>query len=819
MRTVICLDRPWSFSGPDGAPSVDVVLPHTCREIPLNGFDESSYQFVSRYSRELCLSRENGKSRENGGSPDRQVFLDFDGVMCACTVLIDGREAGRHEGGFTPFSVEITDFVAGGETVKLDVLVDSTERPEIPPFGHVVDYLCFGGIYRDVWLRVQEGAFIESAHVVPERIMDTAKALRAEVSINAGDLPSRCEVSCALLDGERVIARADAVPARANGNASTIRMEGIEGIRLWDVDDPTLYTARLSLTSEGREIDRIDVRIGWRDARFTGQGFFLNGRRLPLMGLNRHQSWPYQGHAMPKRAQRRDAEILKNEIGVNLVRTSHYPQSPYFLDACDELGLLVFEEIPGWQHVGDGDWRERSLRDLSSMIVRDRNRPSIILWGVRINESLDNDDFYARTNSLSRSLDPGRQTGGVRYIRKSSLLEDVYTFNDFSHDGRRPTGRVRDLERRCKSLLPPRRVTGLGRDVPYLVTEHTGHMFPTKRFDNEERLAEHALRHARALDTAFGDSRISGAIGWCAFDYNTHKDFGSGDRICYHGVSDIFRFPKYAAFVYASQNPPSRRVVMECATLFSRGERSAARLLPIEVWTNCDSIVLYRGGRRVGEYGPDRAQFPNLPHPPVVIRDLIGERLDGRFPPSDLRAIRAISGRIFASSQGAISLRDRLRLGLVLVRNRMKAQKLSDIIAEYMLAWGQKDERFEIAGIIEGKEVCRKTFGGDAYAVRLEAKADDAELESAEGDMPAGSWDTTRVAVRALDQYGNLHPFTAEAIRIEIDGPAELLGPALVPLTGGCAAFWLRTTGPRGKITVRIIGGRFPRETIEIAVT
>src|SRR5699024_3613449 len=138
-------------------------------------------------------------------------------------------------------------------------------------------------------------------------------------------------------------------------------------------------------------------------------------RRVKLVGLNRHQAYPYVGYAMPQRVQEKDAEILKYELGLNIVRTSHYPQSVHFLRKCDEIGLLVFEEIPGWQHIGDEAWQAESIKNVEEMIKRDYNRPSIVLWGVRINESQDSHDFYVKTNAMAKSLDPIRQTGGVRY--------------------------------------------------------------------------------------------------------------------------------------------------------------------------------------------------------------------------------------------------------------------------------------------------------------------------------------------------------------------------------------------------------------------
>ena len=228
---------------------------------------------------------------------------------------------------------------------------------------------------------------------------------------------------------------------------------------------------------------------------------FRSGKNVKIRGLNRHQSWPYVGYAMPARAQIRDADILKNELNVNTVRTSHYPQSIEFLDRCDEIGLLVFEEIPGWQHIGPAEWKDVAVKNVEEMILRDWNHPSIIIWGVRINESADDDELYARTNAVARALDPHRQTGGVRCIDNSSFLEDVYTMNDFVNSG----GDI--------ALRPQEDITGLGKKVPYLVTEYNGHMYPTKKFDCEERQNEHVLRHLRVQNASYRDESISGAIG------------------------------------------------------------------------------------------------------------------------------------------------------------------------------------------------------------------------------------------------------------------------------------------------------------------
>ena len=174
---------------------------------------------------------------------------------------------------------------------------------------------------------------------------------------------------------------------------------------------------------------------------------------------------------MPKSVQEFDAEILKSELGVNAVRTSHYPQSQHFISRCDELGLLVFTEIPGWQHIGDADWKQQAVKNTDEMVRQYMHHPSIMLWGVRINESQDCDELYRRTNAVAHTLDSGRQTSGVRYIEKSHLLEDVYAYNDFSHCG-------------DNAGLKPKKSVTTKKNNGYVVSECNGHMFPTKPFDD-----------------------------------------------------------------------------------------------------------------------------------------------------------------------------------------------------------------------------------------------------------------------------------------------------------------------------------------------
>lgn len=588
----------------------EVCLPHTHKVLPYNYFDEKDYQFVSCYRKHFTLS-----SDDKG----KIIFLDFEGVMTYAKVYLNGTCIGEHKGGYTPFSINMTEHIRFDEENVLTVQVDARERGDIPPFGFVIDYLTFGGIYREVSLRVVEPLHIHTIYPKPQDVLEPVKALHTDIAIinkTGKEVAFDLQLALASRDGKQLATSYESMCTSLETLDCTMILKGLKDIQLWDIHTPCLYTVTVSIIMNGVVMDAYTSLIGFRTAVFTAEGFFLNGKPLTIMGLNRHQSFPYVGYAMPKRVQQKDADILKFELGLNTVRTSHYPQSTHFLDRCDEIGLLVFEEIPGWQHIGDAQWQETACQHVSDMIIRDRHHPSIILWGVRINESVDHHDFYIRTNAIAHQLDKTRQTGGVRARENSEFLEDVFTMNDFIH-GRNGDTRIARSQQET---------TGLTYQVPYLITEYGGHMYPTKRFDQEERLDHHARLHMRMINHVHLDPYQSGGIGWCAFDYNTHHQFGAGDRICYHGVMDMFRLPKFAAYAYASQIAPSEKIILEPVTRYAMGERSRGGITPLTIYTNCDRVDFYIAGVKKGEYYPAVTDYAGVPHPPIII-----DKLDGTW--------------------------------------------------------------------------------------------------------------------------------------------------------------------------------------------
>ncbi len=598
-RLILPINRNWRYSPKPSDPahakdfddsSFDrVVIPHTNILLPWHSFDDKDYEFISVYRRHFKLPPE---------ARGKRVFVDFEGVMTASTVWLNGVRLGEYKGGFTPFSFDLTPHVDFDGDNVLVVDVDSTERADIPPFGYQIDYLTFGGIYREVQLRIVPNVFLENIFALPKDVLTD----HASVDVNcflqhteASKDPLSLEVS--LRDGGKVLvsstAKVAAAPASAEPVAQLVRLTTLGPIDLWELNNPRLYSIHVRLLHGTQVVDEDSRTIGFRQASFTDHGFELNGKVIKLRGLDRHQTFPWVGQAMPARVQRRDALILRKNLHCNIVRTSHYPQSRHFLDECDRIGLLVLEEIPGWQHIGDEPWKQISIDNVSRMIRRDWNHPSIILWGVRINESLDDHNFYTATNAMAHKVDSSRQTGGIRYFQESEFLEDVFTMNDFGWPLKKPNH--------------PR----------YLNTEFVGHTYPTKTIDNVERQTEHVIRHVRVHDQLASDPQYAGGIGWCAFDYNTHSDFGSGDRICYHGVTDIFREPKRAAGFYKSQCDPAEEVVLEPAFPWAAGDESI-HFTKALVSSNCDHLKFYIDGKLVTEADPDHGQFSSLKYPPFI---------------------------------------------------------------------------------------------------------------------------------------------------------------------------------------------------------
>lgn len=737
-----------------------VRLPHTVKVLPYNYCNENEYQRLCGYRREFFAPKE---------WEGRTVLLTFGAIAHDATVFCNGRRLFHHGCGYTSFTVDLTCALRLGQKNVVAVRCDCREDLNIPPFGGQMDQLTYGGIYRAVCLDIKEPAYLRDVFIEAKAAGDFRI-----YSSTVGET-----VGCTLQAEIRSPAGSRAL---YNGVLSLPITGTLNGVHPWSVEHPTLYTLTVRLIRPGtgglpdRVLDEKTLRFGFRTLQFVAGGLYLNGQRVELRGLNRHQSYAYQGYAMPDSIQRLDAQILKKQLGCNAVRTSCY--DPAFLDACDELGLLVFAEMPGWQHVGDDGWKAQALQNCREMVCQCRNHPSIFLWGARVSGSADDEAFCKRTNEAIHRLDPTRPTGGTHQRRKGLLLEDVYAYNDYSYRGR-GTG--------CE----PRAAVTPDTRKGYLISEFGGQQFPTKAFDDESHRLMHALRIAAVLNDTIAQQGVAGSFGWCMADYNTHREFGSGDRICYHGVLDLFRNPKLAAAVYASQKIPRAPsdIVLEVSSGMVLGDLPEGMAGACWVFTNAESLRLYRDNDFVAEFAPDRrGRFAALPHPPIEVNDFVGSLLE-KYEGLDHAVAPQVAAILNEMRRDAMELSPLSRARMLSLR--LSWNDLVQMYYKYIGVLGSPSAVYRFEAVWHGRAV-RTVVREPVQSVRLECTVHNPLLT----DGP--TWDCAAVSLRAIDQNGNLLPYCSEAVQLWVEGPLQILGPSVVPLRGGMAGTYLATTGEAG---------------------
>ncbi len=753
-----------------------VRIPHNVCDLPLNYVDEKDYEMISGYR----LIFENDESFKNN-----RVFLNFDGAAHKSTIYLNNKEIGEHLCGYTAFKFEITSLLK--KENKLVVKLDSNETVNLPPFGGSIDYLTYGGIYRDVYLTVEPQTYIEDVYA--KSIYKNDKwYLNIDLKVDGKDLNEKVIIK--LFDDKKIVLDFK------EELKETYEYE-IKDVKLWDIKHPNLYRLEIKYGEASYE-----TKVGFRSAEFRKDAFYLNNKKLKLRGLNRHQAYPYVGYAMPDSLQKEDVRILKEELACNIVRTSHYPQSQAFFDACDEMGLLCFTEIPGWQYLGDSDWKELCLVNTEDMIKENRNHPSIILWGVRVNESLDDDELYTKTNKLAHSLDPYRQTSGVRYLTGSSLLEDVYGHNDFIFAG--------DYKKDGLKSKKQAVVKAESMEKGYLVTENTGHMFPTKQYDDYNHRLDHALRHAHVLNSMYKQEDISGAIGWCMFDYNTHKDFGSGDRICYHGVMDYFRNPKLAASVYASQGDDND--VMEVASCMELGEYPGGNIGDTFVFTNLDSVKLYKNDEFVKEFYPNE-RFSYLPHPPILVDDYVGELLvkHEKYSEKLCASIKECLLAVAKYGMDNIPLKYKLKLAKMMLIDKLTMDDATRLFGTYIAGWGGASIVYRFDGIKNGK-VVKSVIKKPSNKLHLEYKVSNYNL------VEGKTYDVSSIRFVIVDENNNQAYYANEILNLKTSGNIELVGPNQINMQGGSTGTFVKTIGKAGKGKLHISNNRLGDIEIEFSI-
>ncbi|MBO9617830.1 MAG: glycoside hydrolase family 2 protein [Niabella sp.] len=630
---MIPLSTGWRFMSQAGAiasqKELAVTIPHCVSKLSWQDWNPASWQQLWHYEKRFDLPAE---------LLNQRLFLHFDGVMVGARVTINGQELPAHYGGYLPFEYEITPYVK--KENALEVIVDA-RWSNVPPEGSSkgtarVDYLEAGGIYRAVFLKIVPKVFIQDVFAKPVDVLNAGRHVWVNCTLNTSAAPVKnAALEINLVRGDTLLATTRAAVAldKTGSKEVAVTLGDLKNIRLWDINDPNLYTVVVKLYVDNSVVHQVIQRTGFREAVFTTDGFFLNGNRLQLFGLNRHEIFPYVGGAMPGRVMKNDALILKNKFNCNMVRCSHYPQSAAFLDACDELGLLVWEEVPGWGYLGDEQWKELLVQNTRDMVLRDRNHPSIIIWGVRVNESPNDPVLYRRTTEIAKKLDGSRPTSGSMTpdsmrTWKEDWHQDVLAFDDYHAEADGTVG-IREPEA----------------GVPYMLAEAVGQFNYAKRknFDSYYRrsgniatLQHQAVWHAQAHHKAALNKHNCGVIAWCAFEYaSLVNDYRT---VKYPGVADFFRIPKLGASFYMAQTDPGRRPVIEPDFYWDFGaETPRGPGKNVAIFSNCDRLELFVNNKLHSMLQPDIKNYYNLKYPPFFA-DLDGEgaglpelRIDGYF--------------------------------------------------------------------------------------------------------------------------------------------------------------------------------------------
>lgn len=528
------------------------------------------------------------------------MTVRFQGVMTVADVYLNGKHLATHKGGYTPFDVDLTPALKFGADNVIAVKVDSREQKQVPPEGapKLFGYYNFGGIQRDVQLIVRDKLHIQYVYYVTSRIQPDA-AVAATITVR-NDRPAAAQaaVRVHILDAQgKEVASATANANIAAGASQDVHAEvaPIANPKLWDTDHPNRYIAVTEISDGATTADKTHTWIGLRQLDWNDDGLLVNGHPIKIRGLNRHQTQPFIGGAVPNRLQRRDALILKYGLGLNMVRSSHYPPDPEFLDECDRVGLLVLDEFPVWQFIGhNAEWQQNAVDMVRDMILRDRNHPSVMMWGVHGNEAspkeTDDRDLYARTYGLVHDLDPSRRPGGARLSEGwhgKIVPNEVLTSNDYSPLDQWPQPATTH---------------------PWLITEYgDAEQFPV--WSGEGDMLRFALRWAKQVNATYEHKDFAGSVGWSAFDYPSPEFDTPWGVIAYHNVDDVYRLPKaFSGYVFESQKDPD--LYGATVHILSYWRRGAADLW---VASNADEVEVRVNGKSIGRQKAN--EFMSLPHP------------------------------------------------------------------------------------------------------------------------------------------------------------------------------------------------------------
>lgn len=575
-----------------------INLPHTPFVEPLVVLHQ--WQGICYYRKILNVSKK---------EIDKQLWLEFEGAMHLADVWVNGQHLIQHSGGYTPFVVDVTGMLHADRGNEILVRLDNRNNPLIPPGKplETLDFCYYGGLYRDVNLIVKHPVHITHPIMANEVAGGGIFVTYPYVSKQEAEIKVKTQVSNKVGTqrhltirhtlyewskkkgrGKKVALVESPLVLAAGTTQHHTQQFTVNNPKLWYPDSPALYVLRTEVMDGRKVTDCEDTRIGIRRIEMTREkGFVINDKPLKLEGSNRHQEYPYVGNAISDQAQYRDMYQIRDN-GFNTVRLGHYPQDPSVLEACDELGLLVIEPIPGWQFFNKAQgFVDHTYKDIRDLIRRDRNHPSVIMWETTLNESWPPKSWKDQAVWIAHEEFPGDQcyTSGDTYGYDGF---DV-CYNDWREGYNRPN-----------TTSKP----GFIRE--YYDYEFGGHYSTTRvtRGDGDYALMQNAwnAQWSHNRYRAYYPWTIGGAV-WSMYDYNR----GCCDNICYSGLADLFRLPKFGLLYFRTQMKegtftPAGPMTYE---VFINSHWLEGSSDTLQVYGNVDEVKLQLNGRVIARQYPD----------------------------------------------------------------------------------------------------------------------------------------------------------------------------------------------------------------------
>lgn len=610
-RSAYSMNPAWRFlrGKMPGAQSVDfddkdwklVSLPHGLELLPYEASGCINYQGEAWYRKHFTPQEEwKGK----------QLFLHFEAIMGKSKVWVNGQLVKEHFGGFLPVIADITSYLRYGQDNVIAVWTDNSDDPSYPPgkAQDMLDFAYLGGIYRDCWLVAHNRVYITDPNYEEEvaggglfvsfgNISDVKALVRLDAHLrNASSAMFTGKLIYRLCDKDgKLVAMTEKNVKLRSGKAQQLSAEmKVQQPHLWEPDSSYLYDLFVYVKDRnGDTVDGYRRRIGIRSIEFKGKdGFWLNGKpySFPLIGANRHQDFAVIGNALPNSLHWRDAKKLR-DAGLRVIRNAHYPQDPAFMDACDELGLFVIVNTPGWQFWNEEPvFARRVYSDIRNMVRRDRNHPSVWIWEPILNETWYPEDFACNVVNILKEEYPypycyagcdvtakGHEYFPVHFTHPLNGAGGAFNTDTMDPKISYFTREWEDNVDDWNSHNSPSRVYRGWGEVPMLI-QAQGYAKPSYQYTCYDALYRTSRQH------------VGGCL-WHSFDHQR----GYHPDPFYGGIMDAFRQPKYSYYMFCSQRP-----VQENPALIAENGPMvyiAHAMTPfspkdITVYSNCEEVRL-----------------------------------------------------------------------------------------------------------------------------------------------------------------------------------------------------------------------------------